>query len=258
MEQLSDFADDRLVDGCIYCGGLPDTREHVPSRCLLDKPFPSNLPVVGACKCCNSGFSHDEEYLACLLDVVLAGSTDPSQLQRSAVAKTLARSPTLRQRFDEARWDQDGRVTFSVEVERVKNVMVKLARGHSVFELSVVRRDEPDYFWCLPLGSLSDDEARAFNAAHIVSLLGEIGSRNTQRLQAAVVTLQSASGEIVKHEVLVNDWIEVQAGRYRYLAIDEVGGITIRMVLSEYLACEVIWLDDEHQWDVQQLAEGEE
>lgn len=38
-------------------------------------------------------------------------------------------------------------------------------------------------------------------------------------------------------------WIEVQEGRYRYFVIAE-GDVMVRSVISEYLACEVIWSDD--------------
>ncbi|MGD0649715.1 MAG: hypothetical protein ABSA97_00995 [Verrucomicrobiia bacterium] len=47
------------------------------------------------------------------------------------------------------------------------------------------------------------------------------------------------------HRLVVTDpgastWIVVQPGRYRYLA--SVGdGVIIRLVISEYLGCEVIW-----------------
>ena len=85
MDQLSDFADDRLIDGCIYCGGMAETRDHVLSRILLDPPYPKNLPVVGACQQCNQGFSKDEQYLVCLLGSVLAGSTDPDKIETIGV-----------------------------------------------------------------------------------------------------------------------------------------------------------------------------
>jgi hypothetical protein len=64
MDQLRDHADNRLINGCIYCGGPEETRDHVPSRVFLDSPPPENLPVVWACASCNQGFSLDEAYLA--------------------------------------------------------------------------------------------------------------------------------------------------------------------------------------------------
>ncbi|MBL9156651.1 MAG: hypothetical protein JNJ70_04245 [Verrucomicrobiales bacterium] len=42
----------------------------------------------------------------------------------------------------------------------------------------------------------------------------------------------------------MNDWVEVQEGYYRYLAIDDIGGIVIRMIIADYLGCEVLWSDD--------------
>jgi hypothetical protein len=36
------------------------------------------------------------------------------------------------------------------------------------------------------------------------------------------------------------DWVEVQEGRYRYLAAGG-DGVTVRIVLSEYAAGEVTW-----------------
>lgn len=32
--------DSRLVGGCVFCGGEPGTRDHVPSKVLLDDPLP--------------------------------------------------------------------------------------------------------------------------------------------------------------------------------------------------------------------------
>jgi hypothetical protein len=53
MDQFLDLADDRLINDCIFCGAKAETRDHVPSRILLDSPYPQNLPVVGAWKTYN-------------------------------------------------------------------------------------------------------------------------------------------------------------------------------------------------------------
>jgi len=45
MRQLHSFADDRLLAGCVYRSGSTETRDHVPSRVLLDEPYQENLPV---------------------------------------------------------------------------------------------------------------------------------------------------------------------------------------------------------------------
>jgi hypothetical protein len=53
-------------------------------------------------------------------------------------------------------------------------------------------------------------------------------------MRTLVVTDQGQSPMLVSE-----GWIVVQQGRYRYAA--ESDGSMVRMVLSEYLACQVVW-----------------
>ena len=240
MEQLRDFADSRLIDGCIYCGGLPETRDHVPSRALLDVPLPENLPVVGACRQCNNAFSSDEEYFVCLLETVLRGSTEA--VQRPLVADIFRRSPALRARIDAARQERDGQVIFSIEVDRVKAVLLKLARGHAAFELSAVRRREPSVFAWGPLALLSDEERDFIEDVHLPDFYPEIGSRAMQRMVVAQFTFAVPDGSEQQHDaLLVHDWLEAQEGRYRYLTYEDQSGIHVKIVMDEYLYCYAHW-----------------
>ncbi|MBB6247740.1 hypothetical protein [Rhodanobacter sp. A1T4] len=241
MEQLRSYADDRLISGCVYCGGPEETREHVPSRVFLDKPLPENLPVLGACWSCNNGFSKDEEYVACLIASVIAGSTDPDQIGRPAVANILRRTPALRARIESAKCDQNGRTQFGVEPDRVRNIVLKLARGHAAFELGLPVREEPNSLWWHPLELMAKDERDSFDACEMVRIFGEVGSRGLQRLQVAQLTLQPADGQMSTLELLINDWVNVQDERYRYLAIDDGDEVRIKFIISEYLACQVTW-----------------
>jgi hypothetical protein len=52
--------------------------------------------VVAACSDCNSSFSQDEEYVACLVESAIAGSTDPDKIKRSGMANILRKKPALR------------------------------------------------------------------------------------------------------------------------------------------------------------------
>ncbi|MFZ1218113.1 MAG: hypothetical protein WAO00_02415 [Chthoniobacterales bacterium] len=241
MDQFRNFADGRLLEGCIYCGGAAETVDHVPSYSLLDPPYPENLPVVDACQACNQGFSKDEEYLVCLLEAAKAGSTDPEMIKRPSVARALRRSPALRARIEAAKRVFDDRIEFAVETDRVQSAMLKLARGHAAFELSQPCRREPNHFWCGPLTAMSPDVRELFDAPHEQKMFGEIGSRGLQRLLVTEMVLQSKTGEKSIARFLFNDWVDVQEGYYRYLAIDDVGGIVIRIVIAEYLAWEVGW-----------------
>jgi len=244
VDQLKDYADDRLLHGCIYCDfGNEETRDHVPSRVFLDQPFPTNLPVVPACNSCNNGFSSDEKYLACLIECAIAGSTDPDRIQRPRVATMLRTTPALSARIEAAKSIIDGRVCFTAEEGRVENVIRKLARGHAAFELSMPLRRQPTSLMWWPISQMTDEEIESFDAAYITSNFGEVGSRGLQRLLVTQVKLKSSTGQMSSMNLLVNDWVDVQEGRYRYLAIDNSEGVKIKIIIAEFLACEVTWAD---------------
>ena len=222
MEQLDTLADERQTAFCAHCGGETKTRDHVPSRVLLDEPFPSNLPVVFSCRDCNEGLSTDEAYVACLVECALAGSTAPPDLQRAKVRRLLTEKPALAARLASAL--HEGSVGHTVR--RVHRVVLKLARGHAAFELNEPRLDEPSSLSFAPLVSLPPASRRRFESAPDQVLWPEVGSRGMQRLASS--------------DMRVPGWLVVQPGRYRYLAfVDDA--VTVRFVLSEYLACEVVW-----------------
>ena len=104
MQQMRNYGDQRQLERCAYCGaGAVETRDHVPSRVLLDEPYPENLPVVPACRSCNESFSGDEEYLACVLEVVVAGEASPEAVARPKIARLLRMKPALKARLDFSR-----------------------------------------------------------------------------------------------------------------------------------------------------------
>lgn len=246
--------DERLVDtGCVYCGCLlvdtidldrlraegpagrldeavsrQRTRDHVPSRAFLDRPFPPNLPVVECCHRCNNGFSPDEQYLACLLECVVCGGIETELFERERVVRMLRDSATLRERLANARRSFDGGTAWEMESERVRHVVVKLARGHAAFEHQR-HYPEPDSITITPLVSMSEDERIQFESGGSgTRLLPEVGSR---ALTQAVRTAEaSASG-----------WEDVQPGRYRYASTIYADGFSVRLVIREYLACEAWW-----------------
>lgn len=241
MEQINPFSDSRLNQGCIYCGSIANTRDHVPSKCLIEQPYPENLPVVGCCDSCNQDFSKDEQYFVCLLESVLCGSTDPEKIKRPSVARIMQNSPALRQRIENSKTEIDGQIAFHTEEERICNVMLKLARGHASFELSHPCRTNPTHFWCGPLSFLPSESQEVFHSVHFQQNFGEVGSRNMQRLLVTQMILNGENDERKKMELLINDWVDVQDKQYRFIAIDDMGSLVIRIVISEYFACEVAW-----------------
>jgi hypothetical protein len=215
------------MEACAYCGGSPDTVDHVPSRILLDDPLPANLPVVPACTTCNRGFSRDEEYLACFLECVLAGTIEADRLRRPKVQAALRHSPKLASQIGASgHATADGAVVWTPDIARVQNVVVKLARGHALYELCSPAPEAPEFVSCNPLIAMSAEDRAEFESGSGLRGWPEIGSRAF--LRAAGVT---------PYANRACEWVEVQRCRYRYSVEDG----SVRMVLAEYLACAVGW-----------------
>lgn len=149
--------------------------------------------------------------------------------------------PALRQRIENSKIEVNGQIAFVPEMERICNVMLKLARGHAAFELSQPCCTEPTHFWCGPLLLLPQENQDVFHSVHFQQNLGEVGSRNMQRLLVTQLTLKSDTNGSKNIEMLINDWIDVQDYQYRFIAIDDMGTLVIRIVIAEYFACEVAW-----------------
>ncbi|CUS47648.1 MAG: hypothetical protein HLUCCO02_13050 [Idiomarinaceae bacterium HL-53] len=240
MDQLRTYADNRLVQGCLYCGGLPKTREHVPSRILLSKPYPNNLPVMPACESCNSMYSLDEEYVACVLACMKAGTTKLDSLDNIKVIKALKRKPALHNMISKELAAAGGD-TFTFSTDRFINIIRKLAIGHAAFELSLVFRDEPSHLnFCLT-SAMSKSEWEDYDSVSITDQLGEVGCRNIQRMYVIEVSQHSPIGGDKIVPLLVNDWVEVQDDVYRYHALQSREGVQIKIVMGEYMACTVFW-----------------
>jgi hypothetical protein len=235
MDQIEEFADERQKAWCIHCGewiaGLETNRDHVPSKCLLQEPYPAKLPFVQVCKACNEGFSLDEEYVVAFLGSVVVGSTDPDRQCNPKAARILRRSPKLRARIDRAKTEYktligETRFIWKPESDRVNRVVLKNARGHAFYEYGEPMLSEPEYVRYAPLESMTRSQRDEFENMEFGLGWPEVGSRMMTR----VMTGQDLSGA----------WVIVQEGVYRY-AVAQAGIMLVRTVLFEYLATEVYW-----------------
>ena len=241
MDYIDEFVDERQKASCIQCGAwvgdVETNRDHVPSKVLLRKPYPENLPVVETCVACNSGFSADEEYLYLFLHCVLTGSTDPEQHADEKIARALRRHEKLRARIKRSKTEYrtiggETRCVWKPEKERVERVVVKNARGHAFYEYGEAMLTEPEHVWNLPLASMTVAEREEFENAGTTGELApwpELGSRMMTR----VLTGQD----------MRDGWVIVQDGVYRF-RVQQCGVMLVRSVLFEYLATEVHWSDD--------------
>jgi hypothetical protein len=171
----------------------------------------------------------DEEYLACLIECTVCGSTKPEHLHRDKIRRAMARKPYLVARLEQSRRLGAGSANvFIPEHDRVQNVALKLARGHALFELNEPRRESPYTVSIRPLVTMVPEERNLFESVPCdeIAVWTEVGSRALVR--------------IVEGKISPCGWIEVQHGRYRYLAAAS-DAVIIRFVISEYIAAEFIW-----------------
>lgn len=190
------------------------------------------MPSLPSCGDCNNGFSGDEEYLACFIECVVCGTSDPELLSREKIKRAMRRNGRLRERIERAHRQSetaDGDIihVWQPEDERVQRVVVKLARCHAAYELNEPRLDQPKHILVMPIVSMSDDQRNHFESAPRANVWPEVGSRAMQRM-------------LIADQAYACGWITVQEGRYRFLAVAE-SSLMVRGVISEYLAFEVIW-----------------
>lgn len=121
----------------------------------------------------------------------------------------------------------DGVSTFMPDWDRVRSVLLKLAKGHALYELHESCADEPTHCVMLPLILMSDEQRDDFENPDVSSIWPEVGSRAMQRLVDGT-------------DISRNGWIVVQQERYRYNA-SIVEGLDIRIVINEYLAAHICW-----------------
>ncbi len=240
MKNIENFFDDRNRAWCVHCTealiNVETNRDHVPSKCLLPRPLPDNTPVIEVCKRCNESFSEDEEYLAAVLAVVMSGSLDPDELRFPDWATILKKNARLRRELKRATIPEQPdlfgpppRFTLHPDVDKIRRVVLKNARGHAFFEYGEPMMTEPSVCTFAPLEALDPDSRARFESASNVGEIAawpEVGSRMMTRVITGID--------------LVGGWVVVAPDWYRY-TVDQVGGLRVRTVIQEYLATEVVW-----------------
>ncbi|MBM2620418.1 hypothetical protein JIG36_33395 [Actinoplanes sp. LDG1-06] len=222
MRQYSHlFLDERLLGFCAFCGLEPDTRDHVPPKAFLDKPYPANLAQVGACFDCNNSASLDEEYVACLLEACVCNTVDPAHLQREKIAATFRKQPSLAERIG-AMLTPGGLLLTDADITRLERVVSKIGRGLWTFETGEPTNAVNVAVAWSALPNLSAEDTARFMQPPVGQLLPELGSR---------MFLRHFSDDEDAF-----DWTMVQEKRFSYL-VDTAG--RVRVLLRDYLAAEI-------------------
>lgn len=168
--------------------------------------------------------------MACFIECAIIGSVELDLIQRKKVKLILNKHPDLAFKILNSQYIGDNGILYwKPETNRIRAVILKLARGHAAYECSEPQLDDPGHIAFIPIPYMSKEQMLTFNAPPEETILPENGSRAfCQMVVANNVAL------------IPHGWIVVQEGRYRYL-VSYSQQITVRIVISEYLACEVIW-----------------
>jgi len=133
-------------------------------------------------------------------------------------------------RLQRARTDGAEGPVWAAENDRVNRVVLKLARCHAAFELNEPPQlHQPSHLGVKPLPLMSEDEREAFERDdNAFDVWPEVGSRAMQRVL------------VTGTDAFVEGWLTAQEGNYRFRT-SQANGLTVKIVLREYLSCEVVW-----------------
>ncbi len=228
LRQIKTFSDIRLDGMCCYCGNYSTTRDHVPSKILLDKPYPENLPVVPCCDKCNQSFSLDEEYITCLLECILCNSTDIETLKRDKIRQILSGKKLLYQKIKNSHKEFNNPPSFFIDTTRLENFLIKLAKGHVKFENSEPVFEKPTRISFKSLSSMTQDEVDSYLTSVDFIQSFEVGSRAMQNF-------------LISDSSVFSNWIEVQPNYYSYCVTSKMGQLSVKIFIRNFFAAEIIW-----------------
>lgn len=225
---------------CIYCGKKAVTREHVPSKVFLAKPYPDNLGIIPACFECNQSFSKDELFLSLLIEILKkrhSGSTykfDEGTKGRFHYNRTLVKE--ILNVVENNNLDQ-----FE---QRISRIIFKLAVGHSVFELSegfCIKNGEVNYSFS---PSMCEEEIEEFTLPFTIGggPMPEIGSRVFDRMMVIELDMEPVLDheQTLKQKLIFLDWVDVQDTKYAYTCYRFGDKIVVKIIISDFLHAKVV------------------
>lgn len=211
---------------CIYCSDIADSREHLPPRIFVDNPNLNEWCIVPACNKCNNGYSTDEQFVACAIEYILAEINYGGSIQRNKIKKTFEKRPHILEKIKSLCIFENGSLKIDNSViEKIKMVVLKIARGHLMYDCNEFLNDEDVQFLMAFKPQLEQKKLEKFNMTIVCNCLPEFGSRMSNQLY------------INNNNEIVIPWKIIDNDNYRYLISPD--GI-IRIVIREFLYIEII------------------
>ncbi|REC50633.1 MULTISPECIES: hypothetical protein [Chryseobacterium] len=239
MLKISSQSDRRYDNICCYCQTTilhNKTRDHIPSKVLLDEPFPNNLPIAFCCQQCNQGFSADEEYFACLLEYIVCEAKDSNLIQREKIRRILHKKPHLRKRIEKNISHENNIFTIKLEKKSINSILKKLFYGHLSFELSNPYIETPSYIGFDLIDNLTNSEFDTFFASEEIEIAPEIGTR-------------ASLNYFLRKNFPTSNWKIVQENNYQYKVNIYSEEIVVKILMRNKLCLTAIWnnkISDNH------------
>jgi len=229
MIQRNKFSDIRLDKICVYCGGTANTRDHVPSKVLLDEPFPENIHNVPCCYDCNQGFSTDEEYFACIVECLTHNSVGIEDLSRPKIKRILSSKSHLYRKIVDSVREIDKERIFEIDDLAFRKILLKLARGHAAFEISEPQLSDPYSLIYKSVQSMTVEENKSFFSLLELEKYPEVGSRLMQQIA------------FDPNNIPFSIWVSVQDDNYAYMINSGFTQLTVRLLIANFIVAEIIW-----------------
>jgi hypothetical protein len=224
MKQYQDYSDSRHKNGCIFCHKQSDSRDHIPARTFLVKPYPPNLHVLPVCTSCNNKYSQDEEYVSFLLNYLK--HLESGDIDEYLRLDNFSHANVLEERIfyglNVSKDELNPAPYIEIEVDRIKNVLGKYAFAHFCFERGEPPDGKETHINFSFANKLADEKVKLYNEIPYSKILPEVGSRLFQR--------------IVEEG---DSWMVIQEHYYRYYISQNQP--YVRIVISDFLFSEIIF-----------------
>lgn len=215
MKQVADFSDVRVKGICAYCGSFSETKEHVPPRAFLEKPFPQNLQTIYSCYKCNQKFSTLEEYASCLFTFLKPGG----KLEGTRAERIFSNKPKIKDEMQNLASSKNVEEIFAEKSDVLEKIFKKLALGHLVYQNNESLHEAKFHVDFGLLEKMTTKVRENFEAQYLLEKAPEVGSRAMMQM----MFIDNAPS---------TPWHTVQEEIYRYMTStsDEM-----KIVIREFL-----------------------
>lgn len=220
----------KIMDGCkcIYCGSDYDSREHLPSRILLDDL--TNATVIPSCKKCNNSFSNDELYFASFIELY-KNKLDSNYKIRSKVKKALEKNIKQHNQIIKELKGESYIVENTFQQDRIKNIILKLSIGHLAQSLdeNLIELDseniEIDLYWNY-IYNLNRKQLEYIGNPIQLDTIFEVGTIANEHI------VIGNSGKVYTH------WVNVNEGLYSF-RYSQKDNISIEILFNRFIYSKV-------------------